>query len=123
MTGPLLTVGRWLSASGAGIFGTRPWFLSPVVSSSPSSSSSSPPVRFTTTPDAFYIVALAAPAGDVLTVHAPVPAAPGDTVRVLGGSGRALPWRMSAGVFEVEIDGEPWGVEGVEVGVVEVRYA
>lgn len=59
-------------------------------------------VRFTTTTDAFYIIAISKPTGG-LKVTAPVPIASTDVVTLLGGSGDALTWNSDNGVLTVAV--------------------
>ncbi|KAK7691888.1 hypothetical protein QCA50_005293 [Cerrena zonata] len=99
MTDPLLQVGQWLKIAGESIYGTRPWFIQPEDTSTGSTN-----VRFTTKPDAFYIIALSRPENGVLRTSAPVPIIDGDTVHLLGGSGIELRWFIEDGMLGVEVD-------------------
>jgi len=97
MTDPLLEVGGWLNSSGEAIYGTRPWWISPG-----DSTAGFTDIRFTIKLDAFYIIAVSRPNGN-LTTPAPIPIAPGDTVTMLGGSGDALDWSTNDGIFSVSV--------------------
>ncbi|THH10865.1 hypothetical protein EW146_g8237 [Bondarzewia mesenterica] len=101
MTTPLLEIGTWLNSSGEAIYGTRPWWIA-----SGDSTPGFTDVRFTTKPDAFYIIALARPNG-TLSTAAPVPITHGDKITMLGGTGRALNWTTSDdGIVSVSVHGE-----------------
>ena len=97
-SGPLLQVGQWLKAAGESIYGTRPWFIQPEDTSTGSTN-----VRFTTKPDAFYIIAISRPLNGALRTSAPVPIKEGDKVTLLGGSGDPLKWSIEGGVLSVEV--------------------
>ena len=111
MTTPLLAMGTWLNASGASIYSTRPWWIANA-DSTPGYTN----VRFTTTPDAFYIIALSEPSSGALTTPAPVPIAGNDTVTMLGGTGQALNWTVTDGVLSIEVDSD-------ELAMVEYAWA
>ena len=99
--GPLLEVGKWLNHSGSAIYGTRPWFVQ-----SADSTSGFTDVRFTTTTDAFYIIAISRPAGSLDTA-APVPIIEGDQVTLLGGSGAHLAWSIDKkGILHIDVSDE-----------------
>jgi alpha-L-fucosidase len=66
--------------------------------------SSAPGVRFTTTVDAFYIIAIERPTDSTFTIEGPVPVKQGDTMTMLGGSGEALTWRSTDSGIEIDID-------------------
>ncbi|KZV88775.1 putative alpha-L-fucosidase [Exidia glandulosa HHB12029] len=70
----LLGAGKWITAHAESIFGTRYWTRSPGTDN----------VRFTTTPDAFYIHLFAAPTGAV-AINFPLPLREGDKVTIVGG--------------------------------------
>jgi alpha-L-fucosidase len=110
MTTPLLETGKWLAYSGEAIYSTKYWPIQPADTENN--------LRFTTTPGAFYIIALSRPSGGVVKTSAPVPILKGDVVTLLGGSGRALNWSAVEGgrglVIEVGED---------EVGMVESAWA
>ncbi|KZV75904.1 glycoside hydrolase family 29 protein [Peniophora sp. CONT] len=101
MTQPLLAMGTWLKASGAAIYGTRPWWIANADQSDGHTN-----VRFTTSPDAFYIIALTEPSDGALTTPAPVPILANDTVTMLGGTGKALNWTVDDGVLSIEVDSD-----------------
>ncbi|KAF8756097.1 Alpha-L-fucosidase, partial [Rhizoctonia solani] len=84
MTTPLLQAGQWLSHSGPAIYSTRYWSVGPA--------DTTYNLRFTTTPEAFYIIALSRPQGGILKTLMPIPILEGDEVRLLGGSGKKLEW-------------------------------
>jgi alpha-L-fucosidase len=95
MTQPLLQVGAWLNTSGEAIYGTRTWWYQ-------TQDITMTDVRFTTSKDAFYILAIARPTGG-LKLTAPVPVTQGDKIVLLGGSGVPLNWSSQNGVFTVEV--------------------
>jgi len=98
MTTPLLEIGDWLNKSGEAIYGTRPYWIVPA-----DSTSGHTDVRFTTKPDAFYIIAISNITGGALTTPAPVPIAKNDVVTLLGGSGKVLKWSVTNGVLKIEV--------------------
>lgn len=71
----LLDAGKWLKSHGEAIFKTRYWTTAQVNGN----------IRYTTTPDAFYITLLAKPNSTVL-IKDPIPYLPGDRVTVVGGN-------------------------------------
>ncbi|CCO28341.1 alpha-L-fucosidase [Rhizoctonia solani AG-1 IB] len=108
MTTPLLQAGQWLSHSGAAIYSTRYWSVGPA--------DTTYNLRFTTTPDAFYVIALSRPEGGVLRTRMRIPILEGDEVRLLGGSGKMLEWTREGEEVVVQV-GED------EVGLVEYAWA
>ncbi|QRW24710.1 alpha-L-fucosidase [Rhizoctonia solani] len=88
MTTPLLQAGQWLSHSGPAIYSTRYWSVGPA--------DTTYNLRFTTTPEAFYIIALSRPQGGILKTLMPIPILEGDEVRLLGGSGKKWSGRGKA---------------------------
>lgn len=98
---PLRQVGQWLKVAGESIYGTHPWFIQPEDISEGSTN-----VRFTTKPDAFYIIAISRPSNGILKTTAPVPIKEGDRVTLLGGNGDALKWSVTDETLTVEVDGD-----------------
>ena len=90
-----------MNASGAAIYGTRPWWIANADQSDGHTN-----VRFTTSPDAFYIIALTEPSDGALTTPAPVPIVANDTVTMLGGTGKALNWTVTDGVLSINVDSD-----------------
>lgn len=115
MTEPLLEVGTWLKNSGEAIYGTRPWWFQP-------QDSTLTDVRFTTTTDAFYIIAISKPTGG-LEITAPVPIAPGDQVTLLGGSGHALTWSSDNGKLTVQVSDDELNKLSLPAWAFKVAYA
>ncbi|KAG8715678.1 hypothetical protein FRC09_016422 [Ceratobasidium sp. 395] len=110
MTTPLLETGKWLAHSGEAIYSTKYWPIQPADTVNN--------LRFTTTPEAFYIIALDRPSTGVIKTHAPVPILEGDTVSLLGGSGRSLEWSVDGETGELVVH-----VGEEEVGLVESAWA
>ena len=71
----LREAGLWIKSHGEAIFNTTYWHVTP---------EEGPAVRFTQTPDAFYISTLAHP-NVTITLRSPVPWIEGDKVTVVGG--------------------------------------
>lgn len=117
MTDPLLQVGEWLKIAGESIYGTRPWFVQPEDTSSGSTN-----VRFTTKPDAFYIIALSRPEGGTLRTSAPIPITKGDTVHLLGGSRNELEWSVGDELLSVEVDDDELDKLPVPIWAFKVSY-
>lgn len=106
MMTPLLETGKWLAYSGEAIYSTMYWPITPADTDNN--------LRFTTTPDAFYIIALTRPSGSLKTSK-PVPILEGDVVTLLGGSGVVLGWRkeeqglvIDVGEDELELVESAW---------------
>lgn len=115
MTEPLLQVGTWLKTSGEAIYGTRPWWFQP-------QDTTLTDVRFTTTTDAFYIIALSKPSGG-LKVTAPVPIVSGDEVTLLGSSGDVLTWSSDNGTLTVQISDEDLDKVTLPAWAFKISYA
>ncbi|KAF8599783.1 glycoside hydrolase [Ceratobasidium sp. AG-I] len=107
MTTPLLETGRWLAYSGEAIYSTMYWPITPADTDNN--------LRFTTTPDAFYIIAFTKPSGSLKTSK-PVPILEGDVVTLLGGSGTELSWRKEGQGLVVDVGDD-------ELGLVESAWA
>jgi alpha-L-fucosidase len=84
----LRAAGVWIKSHAEAIFNTTYWSITPEEGET---------VRFTQTPDAFYISTLYAP-NDTLVLTSPVPYVQGDEVTVVGGnaSGTVVPSELSA---------------------------
>jgi alpha-L-fucosidase len=82
----LRQIGGWLKTNGESVYDTTYW----------SKGATDGDLRFTVKPNkAFYITSLTQP-GSQVTVNAPVPIRPGDTVSLLGWHGAPLHWSHSA---------------------------
>lgn len=91
----LRDAGKWIKSHGEAIFNTTYWYISPQEGE----------VRFTQTPEAFYMTALSKPNG-TLTLSEPVPYVNGDVVTIVGGEmdGKAVPSRLlDGGELELRI--------------------
>ncbi|KAF2650903.1 glycoside hydrolase family 29 protein [Lophiostoma macrostomum CBS 122681] len=82
----LREAGRWIKDHGEAIFNTTYWHVTPQEGEH---------VRFTTTPDAFYVLLLEKP-NATLVLQSPIPWVEGDRVRIVGGnkSGGVVPSSM-----------------------------
>jgi alpha-L-fucosidase len=82
----LRAAGKWIKSHAEAIFNTTYWFVTPEEGEA---------VRFTQTPDAFYILTLYPP-NATLVLDSPVPWVEGDQVEVVGGSmnGTIVPTRL-----------------------------
>ncbi|KJY00675.1 alpha-l-fucosidase like protein [Zymoseptoria brevis] len=92
----LRAAGMWIKGHAEAIFNTTYWFVTPQEGEA---------VRFTQTPDAFYILALYPPNG-TLVLDSPVPWVEGDQVEVVGGkaSGTVVPTKLLGnGSLEVTV--------------------
>ncbi|EUC64021.1 alpha-L-fucosidase [Rhizoctonia solani AG-3 Rhs1AP] len=107
MTTPLLQAGKWLSYSGEAIYSTHFWPVGPA--------DTTYNLRFTTTPEAFYLIALSRPESGVVRTEMPIPILEGDEVRLLGGSGKVLEWAREDKEVVIRIGEE-------EVGLVEYAW-
>lgn len=85
----LRAAGVWIKSHAEAIFNTTYWSITPEEGDA---------VRFTQTPDAFYISTLYAP-NDTLVLTSPVPYVEGDQVTVVGGnaSGTVVPSELADG--------------------------
>ncbi|KAJ3553679.1 hypothetical protein NM688_g3482 [Phlebia brevispora] len=114
---PLLEVGTWLNHSGAAIYNTRPWFIQPA-----DTTAGLTDVRFTTTADAFYIIAISRPTGSLKTA-APIPITGGDHVVLLGGPGNPLSWSVAdAGVLSVDVSDAELDMVNLPTWAFEITY-
>lgn len=91
----LRAAGVWIKSHAEAIFNTTYWSITPEEGDT---------VRFTQTPDAFYISTLYAP-NDTLVLTSPVPYVEGDEVTVIGGnlSGTVVPSELSDGRLTLTI--------------------
>lgn len=91
----LRAAGVWIKSHAEAIFNTTYWSITPEEGDT---------VRFTQTPDAFYISTLYAP-NDTLVLTSPVPYVEGDEVTVVGGnmSGTVVPSELSDGRLTLNI--------------------
>lgn len=94
----LRAAGVWIKSHAEAIFNTTYWSITPEEGDA---------VRFTQTPDAFYISTLYAP-NDTLVLNSPVPYVEGDEVTVVGGnkSGTVVPSELSGGKLTLTISGD-----------------
>ncbi|KAK7047335.1 hypothetical protein VNI00_006566 [Paramarasmius palmivorus] len=94
----LLAVGNWLKVAGDAIYDTQYWYVAAEEGN----------LRFTTKPDAFYIISLTFPINGTVRSSLPVPVKEGDTVTFLGSDGSnttALEWHWTDdNVFELFTD-------------------
>jgi alpha-L-fucosidase len=83
----LRTAGKWIKSHGEAIFNTTYWFVTPEEGAD---------IRFTATPDAFYILSMARP-NSTIAIGSPVPWVQGDRVTVVGGkkAGTVVPSEQS----------------------------
>ncbi|TDL23967.1 glycoside hydrolase [Rickenella mellea] len=89
MVDTLTSVGDWLAQAGPAIYNTQYWAYN---------SSEGANLRFTTTTNAFYIISFAYPdPTNGIVITSPIPIVKGDTVKLLGGSGAAIPWTGASG--------------------------
>ncbi|KAK0458786.1 glycoside hydrolase [Desarmillaria tabescens] len=95
----LLKVGEWLKFAGEAIYDTQYWYVT----------AEEDDLRFTTKPDAFYIISLSYPINGTLRSVSPLPLKDGDVATFLGPnqSPKELAWSWSEnGVFELVADEE-----------------
>jgi alpha-L-fucosidase len=95
----LREAGVWIKSHAEAIFNTTYWFVTPEEGEN---------IRFTISPDAFYIHALAKP-NSTLTLSSPVPWVDGDSVTVVGGKmhGTVVPVRkLSNGSIALTVSKE-----------------
>lgn len=95
----LRQAGTWIKAHGEAIFNTTYWFVTPEEGDD---------IRFTTTPEAFYISVLSKPSATI-TLTSPIPWVAGDKVTIVGGSknGRVVPSQQLAdGSIQLSISAE-----------------
>ncbi|RAO73459.1 uncharacterized protein BHQ10_009471 [Talaromyces amestolkiae] len=71
----LRDAGVWIKSHAEAIFNTSYWFVTPEEGQN---------IRFTTTPEAFYIMSLSQP-NSTIVLNSPIPWVPGDKVTVVGG--------------------------------------
>lgn len=95
----LREAGKWIKSHGEAIFNTTYWHVTPQEGAN---------IRFTTTRDAFYIVALGSPDG-TLALESPIPWVEGDQVRIVGGkmAGGVIPSsRLQNGTLVLDVGDE-----------------
>lgn len=95
----LRTAGKWIKTHAEAIFNTTYWYITPEEDEA---------VRFTQTPNAFYISTLSAP-NATLTLRSPVPYVSGDKVTIVGGkmAGHVVPSKqLSDGSLQLNISEE-----------------
>ncbi|KAJ7598895.1 glycoside hydrolase [Mycena floridula] len=92
----LLKVGSWLKFAGEAIYDTQYWYVA----------AQEDALRFTTKPDAFYIISLEYPITGIIRATLPLPIRQGDVATFLApnGTGKALKWHWTNGVFELFAD-------------------
>ncbi|TDL21983.1 glycoside hydrolase [Rickenella mellea] len=95
MADNLREAGAWLKYGGPCVYNTRYWHKG--------AEDSSGTVRFLQTPTTFCIVSLKKPTGGNLTVDTTTPILPGDTIQLLGGPKRELPWSISKGKLSITV--------------------
>lgn len=101
-------------SSGEAIYNSRPWWFQ-------SQDSTLTDVRFTTTVDAFYIIAISRPVAG-LRVTAPVPIVSGDQVTLLGGFGTALRWSIQNKTLAIEVSEEELDMVTLPAWAFKVSY-
>ena len=95
----LRAAGKWIKTHAEAIFNTTYWYITPEEGEA---------VRFTQTPDAFYISTLYAP-NATLTLRSPVPYVSGDKVTIVGGkmAGHVVPSKqLGDGSLQLSISEE-----------------
>ncbi|KAK0237964.1 glycoside hydrolase [Armillaria nabsnona] len=110
----LLKVGEWLRFAGEAIYDTQYWYVT----------AEEGDLRFTTKPDAFYIISLSYPTDGVLRSTSPLPLKDGDKATFLGPnqSQKELAWLWSEnGVFELLVDEEELAMVQ-DVWAFKIRY-
>lgn len=118
----LLAMGRWLSANGDAIYGTRPWTLSgegptKVVGGSFNDTATqnytSQDIRFTSKGNVLYAIALAWPADGKISIKSlaegsAAPLGAIENVQLLG-SGATLKWARDGGGLQIELPAQKTG--------------
>ena len=100
----LREAGKWIKAHGEAIFNTSYWFVTP---------QDGDYLRFTQTPEAFYIITLDRP-NNTIRIHKPIPYIDGDRVVVVGGvkTGTIVPSRsLDDGSVELTMSEEIRGAD------------